>query len=362
MAEPYLNRYPTRPSDGRIVRCLKDGYWDRTEVIELADSSRRVRKRTKGAVALGPWGVQSLRREIRYLTTLPNPVRMVFPTVLAAWDDELNGVPDVGYEMPFYPHHVDVSELARRGLLGQAEIDEFQDALAVALLDRVHEPVVAGDVPLSAHVVSVVEQALAELEMDPVLAPLIQAETVSLNGEKMAGLRAAFAQIVSGGNALHLLDADPCVRLHGDFFLENILWQPDAVGKLDGTPRLLLVDPVSVAGVACGPPVFDLVKYESYATGELLALRSEWVDVAGFEFADVYRYRICWDDPALQSFRAFNWHARFRGEFKARYGPVDQPLYCLIDGYFSLAMALNTGGLQRCARLLKATVEFNAVL
>jgi hypothetical protein len=32
----------------------------------------------------------------------------------------------------------------------------------------------------------------------------------------------------------------------------------------------------------------------------------------------------------------------------------------LIDGYFSVAMAVNTRGTQRRARLLKATQDFNA--
>jgi hypothetical protein len=36
-------------------------------------------------------------------------------------------------------------------------------------------------------------------------------------------------------------------------------------------------------------------------------------------------------------------------------------MYRLIDGYFSAAMAVNTRGTQRRARLLKATLEFNAV-
>jgi len=36
---------------GRVVRTLKDGYWDRTEVVELGDGSRRVRKSAKGLAA-----------------------------------------------------------------------------------------------------------------------------------------------------------------------------------------------------------------------------------------------------------------------------------------------------------------------
>lgn len=345
---------------------LKDGYWDRTEVIELPDGGRRVRKRTRGE-ASGPWGVRSLRREIRYLTSLPERARTLFPPVLAAWDDESGGAPDVGYEMPFYPDHLDTGELARRGALTQDEIDEFQDALAEAVIERLHEPV-AADESLAAHVTSVVEQAWAELEKDPVLAALINTNSIELNGERAHGSRAAFERIMRETDALAALDAGPAVRLHGDFFLENILWRPAAVVPTGAAPRLILIDPVSVAGVACGPPVFDLVKYVSYATGELLALRSEWVEVDGYGASGVatpsggYRYRIRWEDMALQPFRTLDWHTRFRRAFEAQHGSVDHRLYQLIDGYFSAAMAVNTGGTQRHARLLKATAGFNAVL
>ena len=80
-----------------------------------------------------------------------------------------------------------------------------------------------------------------------------------------------------------------------------MLWRPadDAAGN---SPQLVLIDPVSVAGVTRGPPLFDLVKYESYATGELLALRSEWVDLAGFDGRDEYRYRVCWESAVLAPF------------------------------------------------------------
>lgn len=103
-----MRHEPTpNPSGGRVVRTLKDGYWDHTEVIELADGSHRVRKRNKGAAAPGPWGVESLRREIRYLMTLPPRVVTVLPPVLACWDGESGRAPDIGYEMPFYARHTD---------------------------------------------------------------------------------------------------------------------------------------------------------------------------------------------------------------------------------------------------------------
>jgi hypothetical protein len=353
-----------RPSEARVIRTLKDGYWDRTEVIELPDGSRRVRKQSKGA-AFGPWGVRSLRREIQYLTSLPEEARAVFPPVLASWDDESADEPGVGYEMPFYPDHADAGQLARDGNLTQNEIDGFQDSLAEAALDHLHQPVTASE-SLAAHVTSVVEQAWETLEQDPVLSTLINTESIELNGARACGPRTAFERLRRETDSLTLLDAAPAVRLHGDFFLENILWRPSRVRPTQDAHPLILIDPVSVAGVTCGPPVFDLVKYVSYATGELLALRSEWVEVDGFHAAGSangsYHYRIRWEDAALQPFRTLDWHTRFAGAFEARHGAVNLRLYQLIDGYFSAAMAVNTGGVQRRARLLKATAAFDAVL
>lgn len=261
---------------GEVIRTLKDGYWDRTEVIELPGGERRVRKWTKGA-AFGPWGVESLRREIRYLSSLPERTAAVFPPVLAAWDDQ-SAAPDVGYEMPFYADHIDAGELARCGTLEQDEIDGFQDALAEAVFDNLHAPLVAQE-SLAGHVSSVVEQAWQALEKDPALSVLIDATDIELNGRRVFGPRTAFERIRSETDALSALDAGPSVRLHGDLFLENILWRRTESEPTGDTPSLILVDPVSVAGVMCGSPVFDLVKYVSYATGELLALRSEWVEL-----------------------------------------------------------------------------------
>ncbi len=358
------------PGDvGRVVRVLRDGYWERTELVEVADGSRRVRKSSKPDAHLGPWGVTALRREIEYLSTLSEKARTAFPPVLAAWDDGVAELPRVGYEMPFYSDHVDAGALARTAALPQSEVDLFQASLADVVLEGVHMPLPSGQLseafrtaalrPLSAHVVSVVEDALRSLEADPTLVSLIRADSIGLNGAAHAGTRAAFAR-AAGDDAIAIaLDREPQRRLHGDLFLENILWRRAEV-VAGSTPRLVLIDPVSVAGVLHGPPLFDLVKYESYATGELPALRSEWVDIGGFDGGDDYRYGVRWQSAELAPFRQLDWHSRFRRAFEAKYGAVERRAYHLIDGYFSLAMAVNTGGTQRRARLLKATSDFNA--
>ena len=113
---------------------------------------------------------------------------------------------------------------------------------------------------------SVVEHALGALEADPALGRLVRAEAIRLNGASQAGPRTAFGRAVADGALVAALDAEPQVRLHGDLFLENMLWRT-AEAAAGNSPRLVLIDPVSVAGVMGGPPLFDLVKYESYATG-----------------------------------------------------------------------------------------------
>lgn len=354
---------------GRVVRTLKDGYWDRTELVEHGDGSLRVRKSSKGEAPPGPWGVAALRKEIEYLSTLPARARAAFPPVLAAWDDTSVTPPRVGYEMPFYAEHVDAGTLARTGVLAQAEIDWFQQVLAEVVLERVHAAQEAGGELLSAHITSVVHHALGALEAEPQLAGLIRAASIRLNGRAQAGPRAALAAALGDATLIAALDSGPQVRLHGDLFLENVLLRQSELAKetnvglpAAGTagPAIVLIDPVSVAGVVRGPPLFDLVKYESYATGELPALRSDWVEVRGFDGEDEYAYHVPWDRPELQPFRTRDWHTTFRRAFEARYGPVDRRAYRLIDGYFSVAMAANTAGGQRRARLLKATQDFNA--
>lgn len=354
------NSLSTKPSAARLVRPLKQGYWDSTEVIELTDGSFRVRKRNHGTGGSSPWGLESLRREVRYLNSLPPRAAAVLPPVLASWDSLGRNGPDIGYEMPFYGAHSEAAVLARNSALSQEEIDRFQAELADAVFDRIHETMTPSE-PLSGHMVTTMYHALDGLGVDPALRLLIESENIELNGFAALGPRAALGRIIKTVDVMALVDAGGNVRLHGDLFLENILWRSDSESERER--RLILLDPVSVAGISCGPPLFDLVKYQSYATGELVALRAECVEVTGIGTTDGrYAWRIRNEDPQMAPFRSLDWHSGFRRSFEANYGTVDERLWRFIDGYFSLAMALNTVGLQRQARLLKATTELNAVL
>lgn len=345
-------------SKATAVRTLRDGFWDRTEVIRLRDGTLRVRKVSKGTEAPGPWGVPTLRSEIQYLTALRGEVTRYFPEVLAAWD---NGV-QLGYEMSYIEGVVDAGTIARSAAVRQTQVDAFQDNLSEVVFDLLHEPV-APQHSLAGHVRTVIASALTQLEQHSDFNALIKAQTIWINGDRMSGPRFALERLVEHCTALQTLDQEPRVRLHGDLFLENILLPQ---GTTDSTwpTQLTLVDPVSVAGVFQGHPLFDLVKYESYATGELLAMRSEKVEIEGFERPSQgrYVYRVRTDDPAIRPFRQVDWHGRFRAAYIWKYDEINWTAYRLLDAYFGLVMALCTKGLQRQARVLKAAWALNAAV
>ena len=346
------------PSDGKVVRVLRDGYWDRTEVIRLADGSLRVRKTSKGSGASGPWAQGSLRREIEYLKGLEREVVGQFPALLCAWDDGGS----MGYEMSYVGDAVAASESACSGRLGQGHADRFQARLGEVVFGLVHTVVTPGQV-LSRHVRDVISTALAELGRMSEFSSLINAAVVRINGHELAGPGRAMAGLFESEGSLSRLDRGPQVRLHGDCFLENIL-VPRRYQDVTWPTGLMLIDPVSVAGVYQGHPLFDLVKYESYATGELPALRSENIDVDGFdEDSDssyVYQPRL--DEPTLRPFKQVDWCGGLRAAYVAKYGDIDCSVYHLLDGYFALAMAMCTDGRQRRGRVLKGTIAMNAAL
>ena len=173
----------------------------------------------------GPGAWRPCARRSPICRRCPPAADDAFPPVLAAWDDTAADPPRVGYEMPFYGEHVDAGALARRGALAQGEIDLIQEALAEVVLERVHPARFAASEPLGAHLLSVVEHALGALEADPALGRLVRAEAIRLNGASQAGPRTAFRRAVADGALVAALDAEPQVRLHGDLFLENMLWR-----------------------------------------------------------------------------------------------------------------------------------------
>ena len=322
----------------RPAGILKDGYWDRTSIVRSSDGALRVRKESKGTAAPGPWSRQALRNEIAYLRSLPEAVHSFFPPLLDSWDGDTPG-----YEIPYYPERRDVAQLLLTGALDEADTVAIQDTLVQAILYGLHAERGGDELSFVMHLEDILDESVTEIAGMGAFQEIAESPTIVINGDSpVPGLRKALGAVRRTG-LLNRLAGEPSVRLHGDLILENILW-----------PGPILIDPVSVTGLTHGPALFDLVKYESYASGELYAIREELVE-AGPSAAGGYHYGIRWSGEKLQPFTRLDLTTRFRAQYLRVHGPVDQRLYHLIDAYFSLVMARNTTGRHQFARILKAT-------
>ncbi|MCP4791300.1 MAG: phosphotransferase [Gammaproteobacteria bacterium] len=338
-----------KPDPAQEQHLLRDGYWDRTAIIKASDGSLRVRKISKGSDSAGPWGRDNLRAEARYLTNLEEPLVDFFPTLIQHWDGA-----STGYDMAYMEGYVDVGQVARNQLFSQAQADAMQRYLGSRLLQQVH--VSSDSTPcLVANIKSTFNKALGCLQAHPQLHCLVH--SISVNGLPVNTLEQQLSNIFSGA-LLPRMDASPQVRLHGDLFLENMLLP--AVDPGVNWPQLLvLIDPISVAGIGTGHPLFDLGKYESYATGELPAMRQERLRLEGFEESTnnlqpgQYRWAIDWQDNALAGFKNINWHNQLRQLYVQHYGPIDRAMYELLQAYYAAAMVVCTTGKEQQARTLK---------
>lgn len=327
-----------------VIKVLKDGYWDCTSVVRVEDGSLRVRKESRVTETPGPWAYEALRREIAFLCNLPNGTEAYFPPILQSWDEDGR----IGYEVPYYENRRDLAALLLAGALTQEVASKLQERLATIIFDRLHRAPPLHRDSFAHHVVEVVEGAIEALGADDRYKQLIEDEEVTINGAPVPGLRRTHRLLTEQG-IYRRLDWTQAVLLHGDLILENVLWSP-----------LLLIDPVSVAALDSGPPLFDLVKYESYARGELYAIREELITIG--MVGGGYTYAIDWKRDELRRFRELDLSSIMRSEFERVHGKVNECLYQLIDGYFSLVMARNTSGLHQWARVIKGCLCFQAAL
>lgn len=345
----------TNPSPRKIAT-LKDGFWEETALYESPQGNQVVRKTSKARGKSGPWARQTLRKEIRYLKQLPLDAAPLFPPVLRSWGENADDTGETGYEIPFYSDRINLAERLTHEEIDRNTAALFQTKLADCLFDRLYLPV-PREMSLASHVRETLSEAIGTLATVTPLENLIQGREIVVNERPGPGLERLWQDLGQIG-VIDRLDEGPWVKLHGDLILENILCPRK--GEAPWWEDLVFIDPVSVAGVAAGPPLFDLVKYESYATGELPAIRSEWC-TAGPEAPG--RYRFAWDHehPVIAPYRDGVWRTTFRQCFENRFGPVDEELYHLLDAYFSLVMAVNTQGIQQWARVLKGILALRLV-
>jgi len=338
----------TRPSLAAVDTLLRDGYWDRTEIIRMADGSQRVRKQSKGQQSAGPWGMDNLRAEAQYLLDLEPHLLDLFPALIASWE-----LPAPGYDMSYKKECVDVGQIARAKIFNQLQADQFQNHLGKRVFGQLHTPTHPKG-GLSANILDTLRKAAHFFTSGSAFQDLLQ-DKLSINGHQCNSLSTNIAHLSDQTNIFHSLDSEPQVRLHGDLFLENILLPK--FSSLKQWPTLLvLIDPVSVAGISSGHPLFDLAKYESYASGELPAMRRGHVKVQGFEEENngQFSFAIDWDHSQMQAYSQINWHSCLRQSYISHYGVIDEAMYALLEAYFAAAMVVCTEGVEQQARALKA--------
>ena len=337
------------PCAAQEVQLLRDGYWDRTAVVAIDDGSKRVRKISKGHASAGPWGQDNLRAEANYLASLQSELENFFPPLLDTWDHTTTG-----YDMGYMDGYIDVGRIARRQLFKQHQADAMQNYLGQRLFRQLHIRSTAKPL-LVENIKNTLVKAQTCLREHTQLNSLLG--HIQVNDLTVAPLQEQLESIFTSPVLAHF-DASPQVRLHGDLFLENMLLPGTNTGA-DWPQQLILIDPISVAGIGAGHPLFDLGKYESYASGELPAMRQQRLVLEGFEEAKMdpnnhcYRWAIDWQDEAMQGFININWHSRMRELFTQQYGPIDMAMYELLQAYFAAAMVVCTQGREQQARALK---------
>ncbi|MDP6968045.1 MAG: hypothetical protein QGG88_02915 [Gammaproteobacteria bacterium] len=349
---------PVSPIPAQELQLLRNGYWDRTSIISLPDTSKRVRKISKGAESAGPWGMDNLRAEALYLAALEDSLQDFFPPLLAHWDTDTTG-----YDMGYMENYVNVGQIAQEQVFNQPQADAMQTYLGQRLFTQLHTPSLASPL-LVANIKDTLNKAMHCLQRHAQLQVLL--DPVSINHLPVVSLEQQL-QALYGSSLLTQLDATPQVRLHGDLFLENMLLPAHDPGQ-NWPQHLVLIDPISVAGIGAGHPLFDLGKYESYATGELPAMRQERLLISGFEGAgehqapQQYHWAIDWQDPAMIGLKKINWHGQLRSLYIQHYGPVKTALYELLQAYFAAAMVVCTEGREQQARALKMRASLQLAL
>jgi hypothetical protein len=346
----------TRPNLAAVEVLLRDGYWDRTEIIRMADGSQRVRKQSKGQQSAGPWGMDNLRAEAQYLQDLEPHLLDLFPRLIASWEE-----PAPGYDMAYKNDYVDVGQLARAKVFNQQQANQFQTHLGKRVFGQLHTP---SSVPykLSDNILDTLQKAAHALASLADLRCLLE-DSLNINGQSCASFAINIRRLTNQTQLLQAIDSQPQVRLHGDLFLENIIL-PKFSSLKQWPTQLVLIDPVSVAGISSGHPLFDLAKYESYSTGELPAMRRGHTQITGMHDgpSQPLRFTIDWHHKDMKAYTDINWHSYLRQSYVKHYGPVDEAMYALLEAYFAAAMVICTDGVERQARALKALVSLERAI
>lgn len=336
-------------ADFQLVRRIQSGWWEDVLLVRV-DGDLRIRKLLHRLDA--PWAREVFIQEWRYLRALPDTLRPPFVRVLASCDELLaDPIPPnrpLWFDMEYLEGFSDVRALLSEGQVGPTDAERIQDLLTDALVRRLYR--LPGE-PFRADrlIWPVFEQVGDFATHDADLSRYARCENLLINGRPYPNLRKTSPRARTDDRVRQQLDGAPSVRLHGDLFYENVLYRRDP-------PAIALVDPVSVAGVASGPVVFDRVKFHSWITGELYVLRHGRFEIRHDASDTACRVEYNWasGDPVLRELRRVDLSSHVLAAMDLLAGPSEQA-QAVLAAYFHLAMVPNTSMPQRLLRYARAT-------
>jgi hypothetical protein len=336
-------------ADVEVVRRLQTGWWENVTLVGRS-GLLRVRKELHRLDA--PWARDVFIKEWQYLCKLPEGLRPPFVRVIAQCDELLMNPPPpdrpLWFDMEYLDGYTDVRALLAEGRVSSKDAECIQGLLIDALLNCLYhlpgEPFEVDRI-----IWPVFEQVMDFAERDAELAPYARSPRWVINGRARPNLKQTVPVARADRRARQQFESSPSVRLHGDLFYENVLYRPDP-------PAIGLIDPVSVAGVAAGPVVFDRVKFDTWVSGELYALRHGRFEVRAGPGRSPPRVDYVWsaDDPVLKELRKVDLASRVLAAMDERTGPSESA-QAILAAYFNLAMVPNTAMPQRLLRYARAT-------
>jgi len=332
-----------------LVRRFQAGWWEDVWLIRV-NGQLRVRKELHRPDA--PWAREAFVKEWDYLRGLPEELHPPFVRVVGQCDDLLSDRPPsdraLWFDMEYLAGYTNVPTLLGEGRIGPADAERIQDLLIDALMNRLYR--IPGD-PFEPDRIlwKVMQEVVDFATADADLAPYANAACWVINGVGCPRLRETIPAARYDERVRQPLENSPAVRLHGDLFYENVMYRPDP-------PSIGLIDPVSVAGVATGPVVFDRAKFHSWTTGELYALRHNRFELRADPAGSSPRVEYAWvrTDPVVRALREIDLSGRLLAAMDERIGPSDAA-QAVLGAYFHLVMVPNTPMPQKLLRYARAT-------
>lgn len=233
-------------------------------------------------------GYQKLAEEITWLRALPPNLSKLFPEIY----DSYVGKDKAWMELQFYPWP-NISQCIFWGVFSKVKGDLYADSVYMAkdiflyLLDiykslvkdfyKVKVEETPQDFFEKFHRGKIITRLQESVERAPVLKPIINSNTIEIDGRKMLGALPLVELIYRANKETGLLNPPYLSMTHGDLNIDNILIDPFDLAEGSPSPNRKFIDPRGWIGIKSGEfkgqdYMYDFAKlmYHFYGYWELI--------------------------------------------------------------------------------------------